>query len=169
MVHIMTLGETPWCSPKLAGKVRVNSFFLGPGTREAANDGFADYSPCFLSEVPLLFRERYVPLDVAIVMVSPPDNHGFCSLGVSVDVVRAAVHSAEIVIAQINPSMPRTLGQSFIHKSDIDAYVTIDEPLIEHIPPMLDPVSKKIGKFVSLLIDDGCTCRWASEKFQMLF
>lgn len=164
MVHIMTLGETPWCSPKLAGKVRVNSFFLGPGTREAANDGFADYSPCFLSEVPLLFRERYVPLDVAIVMVSPPDNHGFCSLGVSVDVVRAAVHSAEIVIAQINPSMPRTLGQSFIHKSDIDAYVTIDEPLIEHIPPMLDPVSKKIGKFVSLLIDDGCTLQMGIGK-----
>jgi len=164
IVHIMTLGKTPWCSPKLAGNVRVNAFFLGAETRTAANAGTADYSPCFLSEVPLLFRERFVPLDVAIIMVTPPDSHGFCSLGVSVDVVKAAAQSARVVIAQINPSMPRTLGQSFIHKDEIDAYITIDEPLIEHQVPTLDPVSKKIGKYVSLLIEDGCTLQMGIGK-----
>lgn len=164
VMHIMTLGSTPWCSPTLAERIKVNAFFLGAGTRDAVNAGTADYTPCFLSEVPSLFRERYLPLDVAIVMVTPPDEQGFCSLGVSVDVVKAAVESAGYVIAQINPSMPRTLGQSFIHKDLIDAYVTIDEPLIEHPSTELDPVSKKIGRYVSLLIKDGCTLQMGIGK-----
>ncbi len=164
VVHIMTLGATPWCSPKLADNLRVNAFFLGAGTRENANAGVADYTPCFLSELPSLFRDHVIPIDVALITVTPPDEQGFCSLGVSVDVVKSAVESATHVIAQINPSMPRTLGQSFIHKDMIDAYVEIDEPIIEHAPVTLDPVSLKIGKYVSLLIDDGCTLQMGIGK-----
>ncbi len=164
LVHIMTLGETPWCAPELEAHVRVNAFFLGKGTREAANAGTADYTPCFLSELPSLFRERFVPIDVALIMVTPPDEQGYCSLGVSVDVVKAAVESAGCVIAQINPSMPRTLGQSFIHKDSINAFVEIDEPLVEHSSGDLDPVSQRIGKYVSLLIKDGCTLQMGIGK-----
>ena len=164
VVHIMTLGETPWCSPKLAEHLKVNAFFLGSGTREAANSGTADYTPCFLSELPSLFRDNIVPIDVALISVTPPDEQGFCSLGVSVDVVKSAVESAAHVIAQINPSMPRTLGQSFIHKDMIDAFVEIDEPLIEHPSVEMDTVSMKIGKYVSLLIGDGSTLQMGIGK-----
>jgi len=164
VVHIMTLGKTPWCSPKLAEHLKVNAFFLGAGTREAVNSGTADYTPCFLSELPSLFRDDIIPIDVALVMVTPPDEQGFCSLGVSVDVVKSAVESASHVIAQINPSMPRTLGQSFIHKDMIDAFVEIDEPLIEHPTAEMDPVSLKIGKYASLLIGDGSTLQMGIGK-----
>ncbi len=164
VVHIMTLGGTPWCSPALSEHLKVNAFFLGPGTREAANSGTADYTPCYLSELPSLFRDHIIPIDVALISVTPPDEQGYCSLGVSVDVVKSAVESASHVIAQINPSMPRTLGQSFIHKDMIDAFVEIDEPIIEHPPAAMDPVSMKIGKYVSLLIGDGSTLQMGIGK-----
>lgn len=164
VVHILTLGDTPWCSPGLAENISVNAFFLGPGTRAGANNGTADYTPCFLSELPSLFRERFVPIDVALVSVTPPDAQGFCSLGVSVDVVKAAVESARHVIAQINPRMPRTLGQSFIHKDRIEAFIEVDEPIIEHPAPNLDPISLRIGRYVSLLIKDGCTLQMGIGK-----
>lgn len=164
VVHIMTLGATPWCSPKLSEHLAVNAFFLGPGTREAVNSGNADYTPVFLSELPSLFRTSVIPIDVALISVTPPDEQGFCSLGVSVDVVKAAVESASHVIAQINPSMPRTLGQSFIHRDRIDAFLELDEPVTEHLTDGLDPVSMKIGRYVSLLIDDGCTLQMGIGK-----
>lgn len=164
VVHIMTLGKTPWCSPKLSEHLKVNAFFLGPGTREGANSGTADYTPCFLSELPSLFRDHVIPIDVALISVTPPDDQGYCSLGVSVDVVKSAVETASHVIAQINPSMPRTLGQSFIHKDRIDAFVEIDEPIIEHPSAEIDPVSLKIGKYVSLLIGDGSTLQMGIGK-----
>lgn len=157
LVHILTLGETPWSAPEYRDQIRINAFFLGAGSRKAVQEGRADYTPCFLSEIPSLFKEQIVPIDVALIQVTPPDQQGYCSLGVSVDVVRSAVNSAKCVIAQINDQMPRTFGQSFIHKDQIDAFLEVSEPLISAPSPELDEVSLKIGKYVSLLIEDGNT------------
>ena len=157
VVHILTLGETPWISTKLEEHIRCNSFFLGPGSRDGVQQGIADYTPCFLSEIPDLFKERTVPLDVAFIEVSPPDQHGYCSMGVSVDIVKSAAESANLVIAQVNDQMPRTYGSSFIHTSEIDAYIEVSEPITEVSLPELDPLSLQIGKYVSLLIEDGAT------------
>jgi len=164
LVHILTLGESKWSAPKYRERLRINAFFLGAGSREAVREGRADYTPCFLSEIPSLFRENIVPIDVAFIQVSPPDQQGFCSLGVSVDVVSSAVHSAKYVIAQINEFMPRTFGQSFIHKDQIDAYIEGSEPIISVPSPELDEISMKIGKYVSLLIEDGSTLQMGIGK-----
>ncbi len=157
VVHILTLGDSPWAERKYRDSFKVNSLFLGPGVREAVAGGIADYTPCFLSEVPHLFTEGVLPIDVALIQVAPPDAHGFCSLGVSVDVVSAACRSAKYVIAQVNSSMPRTFGRSFIPFSAIDAYIEIDEPLIELTPKPQDDVSLRIGGNVAMLIEDGST------------
>ena len=121
VLHILTHGAAPYANPALKDNFRQNSFFIGGNVREAVHEGAADYTPLFLSDVPRLFRERRMHLDVALVQVSPPDAHGFCSFGVSVDVVKAAVESADYVIAEVNPGMPRTLGDSFVHVSAINA------------------------------------------------
>ena len=124
VVHLHTEGVAPYAAAQYADSFHANAMFVGSNMRDAVNEGIADYIPVFLSEVPGLFRRGILPLDVALVQVSPPDRHGFCSLGVSVDVSRAAVQMAKHVIAQINPNMPRSHGDGLIHISHIDSGVT---------------------------------------------
>jgi len=157
VVHILTVGENAWVDEAHHDLFRVNSMFLGPRTRQAVAAGYADYTPCFLSEIPGLFEDRIMPLDAALVSVSPPDAHGYCSFGVSVDIVSAACRTADKVIAQINPRMPVTSGHSFIHMSEIDAWMEGDEPLAELEVPAIDRVTEQIGQYVSMLIEDGAT------------
>ncbi|MEG3638937.1 GNAT family N-acetyltransferase [Magnetococcus sp. PR-3] len=155
LTHILTLGDTPWAEEKYKDHLRLNSLFLGRGPREAVRDGYADYTPSFLSEVPALFEEGILPLDVAIIQVTPPDVNGYCSLGVSVDVVSSAVRHAKHVIAQINAYMPRTFGESFIHINQIDYAVEINTPVVELPLQKVDDVSHRIGQYVSMLVEDG--------------
>ncbi|RUO37826.1 4-hydroxybutyrate CoA-transferase [Aliidiomarina taiwanensis] len=141
--------------PALDGHLRQRAFFVGSATRKAVNEDLADYVPILLSEVPKLFRERVQQVDTALIQVSPPDQHGFCSLGVSVEATRAAVENARRVIAWVNPSMPRTHGDSAVHISKIDAWFEHDEPLNAHTPPALDETTRVIGAHVASLINDG--------------
>lgn len=157
VVHLHTEGEAPYVSPEYAESFRHNAFFVAKNVRKALETGEADYIPVFLSEVPGLFRKRVLQLDVAMVQVSPPDKHGFCSLGTSVDASRAAVETAKRVIAQINPNMPRTHGDGVIHINQIDYAVDVDDPLPEHAPAVLTDVEKAIGRHCASLIDDGAT------------
>ncbi|MBF0448457.1 MAG: GNAT family N-acetyltransferase [Magnetococcales bacterium] len=157
VVHILTLGGSPWAGEKYRHSFKVNSLFLGPGSREAVASGVADYTPCFLSEIPSLFKEGILPIDVALIQVSPPDSQGYCSLGVSVDVVSSACRSARVVIAQINRAMPRTFGRSFIPFSMIDAYIEVDEPILELPAKPQDEITLSIGHNVAMLIEDGST------------
>src|ERR1051325_7114393 len=115
IVHILTFGEAPYACRQLLANFRHNAFFIGPNVRDAVNEGIADYTPIFLSEIPQLFRSNQFHIDLALVQVSPPDAHGFCSFSVSVDVVKAAVESADYVVAEVNPNMPRTLGINPAH------------------------------------------------------
>ena len=157
VVHIHTEGDAPYVAPEYAGSFCTNCMFVGANVREALTTGRADYIPVFLSEVPALFRQKILPIDVAMIQVSPPDKHGYCSLGVSVDVSRAAVQMAKHVVAQINPNMPRTHGDGLIHISRIDAMIEVDDPIPEVIPRPLTEVEKAIGKNIAGLVDDGAT------------
>jgi acyl-CoA hydrolase/RimJ/RimL family protein N-acetyltransferase len=155
--YLLTLGQTPWIDPAYEQNLRVNTFFLDQGSRDAVRLGKADYTPCFLSEIPALFNENILPVDIAFIQVSPPDAQGYCSLGVSVDIVMAAAKSAKYILAQINEQMPRTFGQCYLHQDEIAAFIRVSEPLPEVVPTPLDDVALQIGKYVSLLIEDGCT------------
>ncbi|MBX3292640.1 MAG: acetyl-CoA hydrolase/transferase family protein [Acidobacteria bacterium] len=157
LVHLHTEGEAPYATPELSESFRVNAFFVGGNVRRAVNEGRADYIPVFLSEIPALFRQNVLPLDVALLHVSPPDKHGFCSLGVSVDVARAAADCAKTVIAQVNPQMPRTLGDALLHVDKIDYLVEVDLPLAEVPVPELTPADIAIGTFISEMVEDGAT------------
>ena len=157
ILHGLTLGEMPWADEKYQDHLKINSFFLSPQSRDAVNQGLADYTPCYMSEIPRLFKSGIMPIDVALIQVTPPDQNGFCSFGLSVDVVKAACDSARFVIAQINPNMPRTFGQSFIHVSDIDASIEIADEIPTYSTPELTETDLKIGRYVSLLIKDGST------------
>lgn len=157
LVHLHTEGDAPYAAPELSESFRVNAFFVGTNVRSAVNAGRADYIPVFLSEIPALFRLNVLPLDVALINVSPPDRHGFCSLGVSVDVARAAVDCAKYVIAQINKRMPRTIGDALVHLDDINACVEVDEPLPEVFPPHLNDIDRSIGGHIAAMIEDGAT------------
>lgn len=157
IVHIMTLGRAPYSEACFEKQFHHNAFFIGANVREAVNAGRADYTPIFLSEIPALFRSAQFPLDAALILVSPPDAHGYCSLGVSVDVVKAAAESAACVIAEVNRRMPRTLGDSFLHVSQIDAFVESDYPLLELAPPLQTEVTRAIGQQVAGLIENGST------------
>ena len=150
-------GPCPHLDPALAGHLRHRALFIGPNAREAVNEGRADYVPIFLSDIPLLFSRGILPLDAVFINVSPPDSHGFCSLGTSIDATLAAVHSATIVIAQINPSMPRTLGDSFVHVDRIDLAVEVDQPPHEHPVELIGEVERQIGARVAELVPDGAT------------
>jgi len=157
-VHILTLSDNVWVEPQHKDLFKVNTLFIGgKNVRKAIAEGRADYTPCFLSEVPRLFEENVLPLDAALVMMSPPDEYGYCSLGVSVDVVSAAVKYAKFVIAQINPKMPRTNGHSFVHINQIDAWMEQEQVLPELTPATLDRVTEQIGQYVAMLIDNGDT------------
>jgi acyl-CoA hydrolase/L-amino acid N-acyltransferase YncA len=157
IVHIMTLGIAPYAMPPVKESFRHNAFFVGPNVRDAVAAGEADYTPIFLSEIPRLFRSGRVPIDVALIQVTPPDEHGFCSLGVSVDIVKPAIECARVIIAEVNPRMPRTLGDSFIAADAIDTMVEHESPLPEVTHPPPDDVSRAIGRWVGSLVEDGAT------------
>ena len=157
VVQLHTEGEAPYAAPSMARSFRVNALFIGPNVRQAVQEGRADYMPVFLSEVPQLFRGGLLPLDVALVSVSPPDRHGFCSLGVSVDVSRAAVQTAKTVLAQVNSHMPRTHGDGLIHVDAIDYLVDGPEPLPEPERRPLGEAERAIGRHCAELVDDGAT------------
>lgn len=157
-IGILTLGDNPLADPALAERFRHNALFIGPNVREAVADGRADYTPIHLHEIPDLFRPGgQLPLDVALITVSPPDKAGFVSLGVSVDAVRAAADHAHLVIAEVNPNMPRTHGDSFLPVERIDALVWSDRPIPELESPPPGPVEERIGRFVAELVEDGDT------------
>jgi len=155
IVHLHTEGEAIYAAPEVAESFFVNNLFIGGNLRGAVNEGRADYVPVFLSEIPNMFRRGVLPLDVAFITVSAPDRHGFCSLGVSVDVAVSAVQSAKKVIAQINPNMPRTHGDGNFHISKFDACIWVDEPLMVHPATPSDDIETKIGQNVAELIDNG--------------
>lgn len=157
VVHIMTLGVAPYVADRFREKFRLNAFFIGSNVREAVAACRADYTPIFLSEIPRLFRTGKVDLDVALIQVSPPDQHGFFSLGISVDVVKAAVESARKVIAEVNSQMPWTMGDSLVPASDIDIMVPVDLPILENVPHPPDETASRIGKHIASLIPDGAT------------
>ncbi len=157
VVHLHTEGGAPYADPALAESFRTNSLFVGANVRGAVADGEADYIPVFLSEVPALFRRRILPLDVALIQVSPPDRHGFCSLGVSVDASHAAVEAAAHVVAQVNPHMPRTHGDGLLHVDRIDCAVAVEDPLPEIPPAPLTDVERAIGRHCAGLVEDGAT------------
>jgi len=155
--HVWTLGVAPYAEKKFKGNFRLNTFFIGDNTRDAVNQGLADYTPVFLSHVPALMYQGFERMDVALIQTSPPDTLGYVSLGVSVDIVKAAVEKAKIVIAQINSRMPRVHGDSFIHIRDINYIVQHDEPLLEYRPSVTDDIASKIGSYVARIIQDGDT------------
>jgi len=157
VLHVWTLGIAPYTDEKLKSYFRHNSFFIAKNTREAINKGLADYSPVFLSHVPELFYKGLIPIDVALIQTSPPDEHGYLSLGVSVDIVKAATEMASLVIAQINSYMPRVHGDGFVHIEDVDFVIPYDEPILEFISEADTDIAQKIGKYVSRLVRDGDT------------
>jgi len=155
--HVLLMGQDPLSTPEMAGHFRHNSLFVGPADREAVNDGRADYTPIFLYLIPRLFLERIVPLDVAMVQVSPPDNHGFMSLGVEVLASKAACQMAKKVIVQVNEKMPRILGDSFIHVGRVHAIVEHNEPLPTLKAKPATDVEKAIAAHIVKMIEPGCT------------
>ncbi|MCE5311779.1 MAG: GNAT family N-acetyltransferase [Nitrospiraceae bacterium] len=157
VLQVWSLGVAPYMDEKFKENFRRNSFFVGDNAREAVNLGLADYTPMFLSAVPNLFHSGLVRIDVALVQTSLPDEHGFMSLGISVDIVRAAVDSAAMIIAQVNSKMPRVHGEGFLNVKDVDFLVPFDEPLLEFSSDAPDEISQKIGKYVSRIVQDGDT------------
>jgi acyl-CoA hydrolase len=157
LISIHTEGDAPYLDPAHRDSFIVNTFFVGANNRKAVSEGLANYVPIFLSEIPNLFRSGSMPLDVALVQVSPPDKHGYCSIGVSVDISNAAIETARHVIAQVNENMPRVHGNGIIHVSSIDALVLCDDPIIELNPPPPTPTETTIGHFIAELVDDGAT------------
>jgi acyl-CoA hydrolase len=158
IVSISLQGDAIIADERYKDSFHINSLFVSQNVREAVNSGRADYVPIFLSEIPILFRKGILPLDVAIVHVSPPDKHGYCSLGVSVDIAQTAVKTAKHVIAQVNPRMPRTLGDGLVHISEFDGMVEVNDELPEVVSKDSDSeTSKKIGAYCAELIEDGAT------------
>ena len=157
ILHVWTLGVAPYTDERFKQNFRHNSFFIANNTRDAVNKGQADYTPIFLSEVPDLIHRRLVPIDVALIQTSPLDNHGYMSLGVSVDIVKAATEKASLVIAQINSAMPRVHGDGFIHIEDVNFIIPYDEPLLEYETEADNETAQRIGKYVSRLVQDGDT------------
>lgn len=157
IVHLLTFGPAPYVDLQYAENFRHLAFFIGANVRKAVQEGHADYAPIFLSEIPHLFTSGQVPIDVALVAVSPPDAHGFCSMGISVDIGLAACKSAKLLICEVNDQMPRTLGEGFLHVSEVDAFVETSYPLVEHAVEELDEVSLQIGRNIAQLVDDGAT------------
>jgi acetyl-CoA hydrolase len=157
IAHLFTVGNADYVAPAMEPFIRVNALFIGSNVRPAVNAGRADFTPCFLSEIPDLFRHGILPLDVALVHLSPPDAHGFCSFGIEVGVTKAAAESARIVIAEINDRMPRTLGDSFIHVSKLTHVVPVSYPLLEHRMSRISELEHQIARLCATLIEDGST------------
>ena len=157
VLHVRSLGVAPYATEKFKQNFRHNSFFIGDSTRDAINKGLADYTPIFLSQVPELFYRGLARIDIALIQTSLPDEHGYLSLGISVDIVKAAVEMAKLVVAQVNSHMPRVLGDTFIHVDAVDFIVPYDELLLEYGPEADTEIAQNIGKYVSRLIEDGDT------------
>ena len=157
IVHIMTLGVAPYAAPAFDQRFRHNAFFIGANTRDAVNEGRADYTPVFLSEIPRLFRDGRIVIDVALIQVSEPDEHGYCSYGVSTDIVKSAAESAKVVIAEVNSQAPRALGDCFINVRDITALVPCDDPILEAPQGGESELALAIGKHIADLVEDGAT------------
>ena len=157
IVHLLTLGDAPYATRELSQSFRVNSFFISTNVRDIIQEGMGDYTPIFLSDIPRLFTSGQIPLDVALIQVTPPDERGMCSFGISVDIVKSAAENAGLVIAEINPRMPRTLGDSFIGIYDIDVAVPVDQAPIEVVPPPPSEDVGRIGEFIAALVEDGST------------
>jgi len=157
--HALTLGSSDYVEPEMEGHIRANSLFIGPNVRSAVQEGRADFTPVLLSEFTLLFKERVLPVDVAFVHLSPPDEHGFCSYGIETGLTKSPAEASDIIIAEVNQNMPRCLGDSFIHVSRLDYIVPVDYPLLEL--PMsegsLSDLHIKIGEYIADLIPDGAT------------
>ena len=157
VLHVRSLGVAPYATEKFKQNFRHNSFFIGDSTRDAVNRGVADYTPIFLSQVPELFHRGLARVDIALIQTSLPDEHGYMSLGISVDIVKAAAETAKLLVAQVNAHMPRVLGDTFIHIDDADFLVPYDELLLEYAPEADTEIAQSIGKYVSRLIEDGDT------------
>ncbi len=157
VVHLHCEGPGPHLAPEMAGHFRHRALFIGPNARAAVAEGRADYIPVFLSDVPHLLTSGLVPLDAVVINVSPPDAHGYCSLGTSVEAMQAAIRSATTVIAQLNRAMPRTLGESFVHVDQIDLAVEVDVPPYVHHDPPIGDVEQRIGEYVAELVPDEAT------------
>jgi acyl-CoA hydrolase len=155
IVHMLTMGTAPYVALEMAAHFRHNAMFIGGNVRDAINDGRADYTPIYLSEIEELFVSGAMPLDVALVQVSPPDSHGFCSYGVGVDTTLTAANCARFVVAQVNDQMPRTFGDSFVHINDLDVLVESSRPLPEMRPPVVTETQTAIARNVAGLIEDG--------------
>jgi acetyl-CoA hydrolase len=157
ITQVLTVGPADYVAPEMEGHLRVNTLFISENVRAAVNDGRADFTPCFLSEISDLFRSGRLPLDVALIQVSPPDDHGFCSFGVEVGVTKPAAQAAKLIIAELNPRMPRTLGDSFIHISKLNVIVPVDYPLPEVHMASTDEITERIADHVAGLVPDGAT------------
>jgi 4-hydroxybutyrate CoA-transferase len=150
VVHILTLAEAPYADPGMEGHFRHRSLFTGGNVRAAVNDGRADFVPIHLHDIPALISSGQMPIDVVLIHISPPDEHGFCSYGVGVDATKTAVENGRTVIALINRQMPRTLGDSFVHVSKLSKVVEVDDPLIEHpMSAQVSEVARKIGENIA--------------------
>jgi acyl-CoA hydrolase len=157
LLQVWTLGVAPYADEKFKDNFRHNSFFIGNNTREAINRGLADYTPIFLSQVPSLFSRKLVPVDAALIQTSLPDEHGYMSLGISVDIVKAATENASLIIAQVNANMPRVHGDTFINIKDVNFVLPCDEPLLEFTASVPDEIVEKIGTYVARIVQDGDT------------
>ncbi len=155
--QVLTIGDADYVSPDLEGKIRVNTMFVSPNVRQSVNEGRADFTPVFLGEIPGLFKRGIVPLDVAFVHLSPPDEHGFCSYGIEVGLTKPAAESAPVVIAEVNDQMPRTLGDSFVHVSKLTHVVQVNYPLTDLPQGEPGELEKAIGMHVAELVPDGAT------------
>lgn len=155
--HLHIEGEARYANPELVDSFHVNSFFIGANVRHTLKAGNGSYTPVFLSELPRLFRKNVLPLDVAFIHVSPPDSHGYCSLGVSVEATIAAIENAKIVVAQVNPQMPRTFGDGILHESEIDYLVAVNVPIYSHDVVPFSAEEEKIGTYIASLIEDRST------------
>jgi acetyl-CoA hydrolase len=157
ITQVLTMGEAPHAAPGLEKHLRINTLFISDNVRAAVNEGRGDFTPCFLSEVPLLFRNGQLPIDVALIHVSPPDEHGFCSLGIEAGLVKTPAQMAQVVIAEVNEQMPRTLGDSFIHISKINYAIPVNYPLAELLMSETNETAMQIGRHVADLVEDGST------------
>ncbi|HVN72359.1 MAG TPA: acetyl-CoA hydrolase/transferase C-terminal domain-containing protein, partial [Desulfomonilia bacterium] len=157
ILHFLDLGIASYTDEKYNEHFRHNALFIGPSTRTAIKEGRADYTPIFLSEIPLLMERGSMRIDVALITVSPPDNNGYVSLGISVDITKTAAEVARYVVAEVNPNMPRTLGDSFLHVNDIDAFVENDTPILEFQPKAPGEIAKAIGELIADLIENEST------------
>ena len=157
IIHLLTMGAAPYADEKFREKFKMNSFFIADNVRDALSKGIGDYTPIFLSDIPQEFEAGRIPIDFALISVTPPDVNGLCSFGVSVDIVKSAAANARYTIAQVNQFMPRTMGDSFIHVNAIDMLVPYDEQIIEIPVPAPDETLRRIGQNIARLVDDGST------------